>query len=401
MEHLEQWNCSMCSKQREEGDTMRKGIYFMPLGGGQRVGASCYYLRLEDTNLILDAGVGKENGMLFEPDLYSLITSPFLQSMNQIDQIYISHAHTDHIGYLLKLMKQATKANVYMTEITAMLSEYQLYDRNYLRSSREDENKRLAAQSILEKVAKVSYMKQMDFGKYKVTFLPAGHLPGAMMMLFEVGKRRILYTGDYSLQKTALTGGCMIPDNLNIDTVIMCGLHAKHPDYVKNTDALFKTVQHVLRFVESKKKSILCRVPQLSKGIEFLKTLNEWNMSQIPIYLDESIMDVVRKMEQLSIPILTVNNRVGFPKEPHIYITANTYHQRNHFYQEVNVDFSLHEDFSDMKEFIKKVNPKKAVLVHCAKEYSPLDETIEQTMMLDGECRTQFIFAEEKEIYQL
>ena len=158
--------------------------------------------------------------MLFEPDLYSLITSPFLQSMNQIDHIYISHAHTDHIGYLLKLMKQATKATVYMTEITAMLSEYQLYDRNYLRSSKEDENKRLAAQSILEKVVKVSYMKQMDFGKYKVTFLPAGHLPGAMMMLFEVGKRKILYTGDYSLQKTALTGGCMIPDNLNIDTVI-------------------------------------------------------------------------------------------------------------------------------------------------------------------------------------
>ena len=385
---------------KKEGEMVRKGIYFMALGGGQRVGASCYYLRLGDSNIILDAGIGKENGMVFEPNFYSLLTSPFMQSMNQIDHIYISHAHSDHIGYLLKLQKEATKANVYMTELTAILSEYQLYDKTYLFGN-EDENKRLAAQTMLEKVVKVSYMKQMDFGKYKVTFLPAGHIPGAMMMLFEFGKRKILYTGDYSLTKTALTDGCMIPNNLDIDTVIMCGLHAKHPNYTKKADGLFQTVQTVLRSVESRKKSVLCRVLQLSKGIEFLKTLNEWNVHRVSICLDASIMNVVRKMEQLSIPILNVNNREDIPREPHIYITSNVRNQSSYFYQEVNIDFSLHEDFSDMKEFIKKVNPKKAIIVHCAKEYSTFDETIEQTMMLDGDCRTQFIFAEEKEIYRL
>ena len=132
-----------------------------------------------------------------------------------------------------------------------------------------------------------------------------------------------------------------------------------------------------------------------------MKTLNEWNVHRVPICLDASIMNVVRKMEQLSIPILNVNNREDIPREPHIYITSNVRNQSSYFYQEVNIDFSLHEDFSDMKEFIKKVNPKKAIIVHCAKEYSPFEETIEQTMMLDGDCRTQFIFAEEKEIYKL
>lgn len=46
---------------------MEQKIYFMPLGGGQRVGASCYYLRLGESNLILDAGIGIENGVIFEP----------------------------------------------------------------------------------------------------------------------------------------------------------------------------------------------------------------------------------------------------------------------------------------------------------------------------------------------
>ncbi len=54
-----------------------------------------------------------------------------------------------------------------------------------------------------------------------------------------------------------------------------------------------------------------------------------------------------------------------------------------------------------MKSFIKKVNPKQAFLVHCSREYWEGDSTIEQAMMMDGECRTQFTFAEEKEIYKL
>lgn len=65
-----------------------------------------------------------KEGMEFEPKFHSLLTSPFLQSMNQISQIFISHAHADHVGYLLRLMKQSTYANVCMTEITKTLAEY-------------------------------------------------------------------------------------------------------------------------------------------------------------------------------------------------------------------------------------------------------------------------------------
>ncbi len=380
---------------------MGQDIYFMPLGGGQRVGASCYFLRLGEANLILDAGIGKTKGMVFGPDLHALVTSPFVQSLNQVNQVYISHAHSDHIGYLFKLMKEAGRADVFMTEITALLSEYQLYDRAFLAGGREDEAGRLAAQRLLDKIVIASFMQTMDFGKYRVTFLPAGHIPGAAMMLFEYGRRRILYTGDYSLEGTPLASGCMVPED--IDTVIMCGLHAKHPAYAKKSDKLYKTVRYVLRQAGQRHLSVRCYVPQLSKGIEFLKTLNEWNVDNIPVYIDESVMQVVLKMEQLSVPIMDVNNKVmGIaPMEPHIYVTANASDNGSGFYQNVKVDFSLHEDFMEMKKFIKKMNPRQAVLVHCARGASLLDPTIEQTMMMDGECRTQFVFAEEKEIYKL
>lgn len=385
---------------------MQNDIYFMPLGGGQRIGASCYYLRLGESNIILDAGIGKEKNIYFEPDFYALFTSPYnILSLNQINQIFISHAHLDHVGYLLKLMKEATKPDVYMTKTTALLSEYQLYDRNFLNGDKRNENQRLAAQLLFDRITVVDYFQSIDFEKYKVKFFQAGHIPGAMMILFEYQKRRILYTGDYSLYDTPLTNGCIIPDGLNIDTVIMCGLHAKHPNYTKKSNTLYKRVQDILNTVKQRHISVMCYVSQLSKGIELLKTFNIYNSDNIPIYVDETVMKVIEKIENLNVPVMDINNHImtlGL-KPPHIYITADSNSEavKSTFYERRDVDFSLHEDFEEMKKFIKKINPKQALIVHCAKEYSPYDRTIEQEVMYNSECRTQFIFAEEKEIYRL
>ena len=382
---------------------MLQDIIFIPLGGGQRVGASCYYLKVGDANIILDAGIGIDDGLEFGPDFHFLIRTPFIQSMAQINNIFISHAHMDHVGYLLKLMKETVHANVYMTELTRVLSEYQLYDRLFI-GKEQDENVRLAARSLLEQIATVSFMQTIDFGRYKATFYPAGHIPGAMMILFEIGKKRILYTGDYSLNHTALTQGCMIPKDIKIDTVIICGLHAKHPDYIKKADAMYKQAGFVLHCVGDGHQSLMCRIPQLSKGIEFIKKLNDWNKSGIPIYIDQSIMNMVIKMEKLSVPVLNKYNRVmgdEKPLMPHIYLTSDKNTKWIGKYRSIKVDFSLHEDFNEMKQFLKKINPRQAIVVHCGKENSVFDDTIEQEMMKDVDCRTQFTFADEEEVYRL
>lgn len=384
---------------------MSREIIFIPLGGGQSVGRSCYYLRLGNANVILDAGVGIRCGVEQEPDFRFLVTSPLMESMKQIDQIFISHAHIDHVGYLLKLMQQASYAGVYMTEATKILAWYQLCDRGFIGNSEVQEDMRLAAGNLFGEVASVSYLQTIDFGGYKATFYPAGHIPGAMMVLFEFGRRKLLYTGDYSLHDTALTQGCMIPDDLDIDTVILCGLHAKRSDHVKQCDDLYQRVRSIFRFVAERGQSVMCYIPQLSKGVEFLKQMNEWNTAGIPIYLDDSVMRMVVKMEQLSIPILNRYNRgmgAGMPFEPHIYMTSDRSSSMCGFYnQTVTIDFSLHEDFAEMKMFLKRINPRQAIIVHCDKSRSPFEHTIEQELMADGECRTQVIFAEDGEIYRL
>lgn len=384
---------------------MEKKIFFMPLGGGQSVGASCYYLKLGSNNIILDAGIGINEGLVIHPDLYSLEKSAMITSINQISQIFISHAHADHIGYLLDLMRVAPHATVYMTELTAVLTKYQLYDRNYIFSVKHtEEDARLAAQYLLDKVVIVNYQQTIDFGNYKVTFYPAGHIPGAMMTLFEYGRRKILYTGDFSLKGTDLTDGCCIPSDKKIDTLIMCGLHAKHPKYIRSKNDLLFQVDKIMKEACVYKKSVMCHISQLSKGVELLKALEKQNNENIPIYIDNNLMQLIERLERLSICLLSSNVHMEpahKPENRNIMITSCMKSNWKDRYEHKRVDFSLHEDFGQMKEFIKKINPANAYLVHCAKELNSLDDTVEQEMMRDADCRTQFVFAEEQEIYQI
>ncbi|MDD6345731.1 MAG: MBL fold metallo-hydrolase, partial [Oscillospiraceae bacterium] len=78
---------------------MNTEILFMPLGGGQRVGASCYYLQLGNNHIMLDAGIGNNKNLKFNPVISQLTALHSFYSLNQINQIFISHAHMDHVGY--------------------------------------------------------------------------------------------------------------------------------------------------------------------------------------------------------------------------------------------------------------------------------------------------------------
>lgn len=383
---------------------MKNKILFIPLGGGQRVGASCYFLKLGNSSIILDAGTGFKDGIIYNPVFSVLNLLPSFYSLSQIDQIYISHAHIDHNGYLLNLMSQTSNASVFMTDITKSLSELQIYDKIYFNSKNKLKGKnRLQAKSNLDKIILVSYLKPWSFPEYKVTFYPAGHIPGAMMMLFEHKGRKILYTGDYSVDTSPLCPACYNLKDENIDTIIMCGLHAKHPNYKKDSDKIYDQIPKIINYVKKYNRSVQCYISQLSKGVEFLQLLNTYNTEHIPIFIDQNIMQVINKLEKVGLKILSADNKqlVDFyPDYPHILLTSQ--HNKGFRYSErFNIDFTLHEDFSQMKKFIENINPKQVVLVHCASPYNEYDDTIEQEILLNSNCKCKFIFAEEQEIYTL
>ena len=81
---------------------------FTVLGGGQEIGANSYLLKAQGLSLLLDAGLHpKKFGAESLPD-YSLIPG-------ELEAIFISHAHLDHIGSLPLVARQQPQAPIFAT----------------------------------------------------------------------------------------------------------------------------------------------------------------------------------------------------------------------------------------------------------------------------------------------
>jgi len=386
---------------------MNKEIYFTPLGGGQEVGASCYFLKLGDEAILLDAGIGKKNGFSFGPSFLGLEKSGLIICKSEIKHVFISHAHIDHIGFIPTLMRELPEAVFYMTETTKELARFQLYDRNFT----EEKNfisEKLAMQSMFDRIQTVSFFETVCIGNINVAFYPAGHIPGAMMTLFTWNGKTLLYTGDYSSTETALTDKYYLPNNVLVDYLINCGLHAKNDSCYRSNFGLENLIKKT-DWILKDGKSAFCVATQLSKGIEFLKALNDsmeaGNVLKVPVYIDTSVYPIIRHMENVSLPLIKDNVFPFVPKRcswPHIILSANNYLYSPKCYELVTVDFTIHDDFDETVDFIKKLNPRTAIMVHCASvRETDTGMTVEQILMRDADSRTQFIFAENEEIYRI
>jgi len=375
------------------GKPRKEDISFMALGGGQSVGASCYFLQLGGQNILLDCGTGMKDGLIFAPDFRAPLETGIIDSLGEIPRIFISHAHMDHIGALPMFLKETSHAVVYMTELTRFLAEAQL-SRPRKASCGND--------NWLSQIATVSYLSSFDFLGYKVSFLPAGHIPGAMMTLFNFRGRNILYTGDYSVHASALTSGCSLPQE-QVDILLMCGLHAHHSDTCRGGGQLSGLLSRMRR-IFSAGRPISCRVHQLSKGVEFLTIFNR-AFPDIPIYVDSGIMRIVDQFERVGIPIMKENIHHwtgGFIREPvHILTAAGEAREQPDGYVRIDTDFSLHDDFEDTAAFVKKINPRVCVVVHSPFGRNGEEGALELRLLHDAECRTQVIYAEQGEFYSL
>lgn len=364
-------------------------IIFMALGGAQSVGASCYLLKLGENNILLDCGCGSTRGIRFAPKFSAMLATPYLQDYHQISHVVISHAHLDHAAALPDFLELNERAAVYMTDLTREILSAQLEER----FTRFEQN-----------ISSVTFLQTIPLpGRLKMSFHQAGHIPGAMMTLINFRGKNILYTGDYSTFSTQLVGSALLP-NVKVDILILCGLHARHPNYRRygDTDATLRKIINKISYAIHHGKSVYCQVTQISKGVELLTLINEF-LPQAEVFIGEKVMNIVRRFENLHIPIMCEHNHPlnVLPRAPCVILS--TLPPPVHSGLEiVNGDFSLHDDFATTVEFVRRVNPKTCVVVH-----SPPDKffytgiTLEQVLINDPDSRTNFVFPNVGEPFEL
>lgn len=194
-------------------------IVITPLGGEATVGASCFVVSYHGINIMLDCGVNPyKKGEEAYPALDDYT--------KQIDYIFISHAHIDHSGALVKAHAMWPTAKIYMTDPTRIFAEYLFSDmakvHNGINNEFEIDIVEIEKDIMIDTVNSINtigYMENIALGeKLKVKFHPAGHIQGASMIEIKIDDKTLLYTGDFAAKDQVLTAGLQyksLPQNVD------------------------------------------------------------------------------------------------------------------------------------------------------------------------------------------
>jgi metallo-beta-lactamase family protein len=137
---------------------------------------------------------------------------PFPVPPAEIGDVVLTHCHLDHSGYLPALVRDGCAGPIWMTEGTAALTRIVLRDSAHL-NERDAEQAREGgwskhttplplftsadAERAIDRFRIVPFDQATDLGGgVEVTFVRAGHVPGAASVLVVAGPSRVLFSGD-------------------------------------------------------------------------------------------------------------------------------------------------------------------------------------------------------------
>lgn len=151
----------------------------------------------EKTKILLDAGI-----KLGEKEEHPILKD---EELRNIDGIFISHSHLDHIGYLPHIYSAGYKGNVYTTKPTMEFTNVLISDYMHISNPRDVTKEGL---NKLQKSYKVcDFRKDIRIKDLTIRFIPSGHIVGSSMISVSDGKSTLIYSGDLNLARTKLLEG--------------------------------------------------------------------------------------------------------------------------------------------------------------------------------------------------
>lgn len=171
-------------------------LIYLPLGGAGEIGMNLYVYGYGPTDkerlIIVDLGVAFPD-MDTTPgvDLIFPDISWLKDRRNQLDAIFITHAHEDHIGALGHLWAELG-APVYARNFTSKIAQRKLEENG--------QNSR-----IVNVVS--SWPDTTKVGPFEVSYLPVPHsIPESSALVIDTPKGRLIHTGDFKLDENPVVG---------------------------------------------------------------------------------------------------------------------------------------------------------------------------------------------------
>ncbi len=183
---------------------MSKTTITFESGVGTATGAN-FLLETEAGKNLIDCGLVQ--GSKFAEDIN---TSDFPYDATSIKNLFITHAHADHIGRIPKLVRAGFRGVIYSTPETKRLAAVMLPDilTQMRREATEQKVTPMYDNNDIDKAMElwqeIPYHQTTSIADFSVTLRDAGHILGSTMFEFVKNGKKIVFTGDLGNSPTPL-----------------------------------------------------------------------------------------------------------------------------------------------------------------------------------------------------
>lgn len=220
---------------------------------------------------------------------------PFVYNPAEIDFLFITHAHIDHIGRIPKLIHDGFKGRIYSTIPTKDITTPMLMDTVAILGKSEENDLNLMYTEVNVSKAMqlwegVEYHKVLNIpGGFQVKMYDSGHILGAAMIEFTYNGKKILFTGDLGNSPSPLLHDTEVVTDIDYLIMESCYGDRNHED----RDERNQKLQDVLLENYKQKGTLVIPTFSLERTQELLFEINNMvenkRIPEMAVFLDSPL----------------------------------------------------------------------------------------------------------------